>query len=575
MTTLQERPPAVEVPEEPHRSWTSTPTRQLCASMHLYPGLRNSVLELFLGERHRAWGPNYGVDSTAVIRHAWWARRWQRIRDTALGLVLLAMVVTLVSRWWAHGRLVAVGATIAWIVAAVALRRLMRRRRWTARRVAIWYRQRKESWRQFIWWCAAVVVAALGFTGYGFWQAVGRREAMVIGVAAGVVLLIGILDETVVMARARRAMFGRPGGSGERPPREQAPALPARPARRLADLHDSPEPPQTSEHALARVVTYDFGSRRDTFLENTFVGSGSVIDQFQFDIDVARGRTTASGSRKKPKPVDLVSVHHGLERVALTDDLPGSWVGYRTYVDGNGLPELPDCWLPLERMLPSLLHPTADRRTYLCYQVPVVNWDERIILTLFLRADLTGDNLMLHIDTLMLPLMTIGGSANIHQLPRDWWTHGTSAVCRGSTRVWRAAVRGLFWLPGDLSRLTQRVFATWFTNYRIRHHRPVGRGAAYSVREKLAEGVIMVHPNAVQDINRTIAFLMQALRNGLSDYLKSRNIDTSSLEDDIRTVIHRQQNKIGQLHSKNVVFGKKGKAGDQTPDKEDKDDPEK
>ncbi|GGN90119.1 hypothetical protein GCM10010112_75230 [Actinoplanes lobatus] len=559
----------MDVPEEePHRSWTSTPTRQLCASMHMDAGLRNAVLELFLGERHRAWGPNYGADSTAVIRHAWWARRWQRIRDTALGLVLLAMVVTLVSRWWVHGRLVAVGATMAWIAVAVVVRRFMRRKALTVGNAVTWYRRQKESWRQLILLCAAVTVAALALTGYGLWQAVGRREAMVAGMAAGVVLIIGILDAAVVVARARRALTGRPGRDGKLPPRAQAPPLPARLARRLADLYDTPEPPQTSENALARVVTYDFGARRDTFLENTFVGSGSVIDQFQFDIDVARGRTTADGSKKKPKPVDLVSLHRALEGVALTDALPGSWVGYRTYLDGHGLQTVPDCWLPLERMLAGLTDPTATRRTYQCYQVPVVNWDERIILTLFLRADLTGDNLMLHIDTLILPLMSFGGSSVIHRLPADWWTHGTAAVRLGSTRVWRAAVRGLLWLPSDLYRLTQRLSAAWFTNYQIRHNKPVGRGAAYSIREKLAEGVIMVHPNAVQDINRTIAFLMQALRNGLADYLKSRNIDTSSLEDDIRTVIHRQQNKIGELHSKNVVFGK-GKAGDKSPDKEE------
>jgi hypothetical protein len=566
----------VRLPVVSHSSYASAPTRQLCAAMNLDVRLRDFVLELFLGERHRAWGPNYGVDSTAVIRHAWRARRWQRERDMVLGLTVFGLVVVLVSQWWIRGYLVAACATVAWIMAAVAIRRLMRWRQLTVRKVLIWSWRRKKIGRRIVVACVVALVVLLTVTAHGLSRASRREDAVIVVTFACVVVVIGILDAFVVVGRARRALTGRLGG-GDSPllPRDQAPPMPDRLERRLAALHDGPEPAQSSENSLARVVAYDFAGRKDSFLQNTFVGSGSSLGQFEINIDVSQGRSTANGSRKKPKRVDLLSLHQSMEGVALTKDLPGSWSGYRMYVDGQDLKERPallpvpagspNGWLSLDKMHAGLTNPTAGMRTYLCFQVPVVNWDEHIILTLFIRADLTEKNLILHTDTLILPMMAFVDSPLIKDVPNDWWTHCTRAARLGSTRIWRAAVRSFLWLLGDLYRLGRRRYSTWNTNYRVRHDKRVSHGAVFAVREKLAEGVVMVHPNAMQDIDRTISFLMQALRNGLSEYLKSRNIDTSSLDNDIRTVINKQQNKIGEFHANNVVFGNKGKAGDAPP----------
>ncbi|WP_433382846.1 hypothetical protein ACQPZX_19745 [Actinoplanes sp. CA-142083] len=559
-------------------SYSSLPTRQLCAAMNLNVGLRDFVLELFLGERHRAWGPNYGVDSTAVIRHAWRARRWQRERDIVLGLIVLTLVVLLVTRWWARGYLLAAGATVAWIVAAVAIRRLMRRRKLTVRKALSWSWRRKTFGRRVIVACVLVLLVALTITAESFSRALRREDAVIVISFVCVVLVIGIVDVFVVVGRARRALSGpRAGDAAPRMPRDQAPPMPDRLEKRLAALHDGPEPAQSSEDSLARVVAYDFASRMGSFLENTFVGSGSSLEQFEINIDVSQGRPAANGTRKKPKRVDLVSLHQSIGGTVLTRDLPGSWSGYRMYVDGqelNQIPALlprpagsPNGWLSLDEMHTGLAHPTAGTRTYLCLQAPVFNWEEQIILTLFIRADLTGQHLILHTETLILPRMAFVFEPWFMSLPQDWWTHCTTAAGRGSTRIWRAAIRSFLGLLGDLYRFVRRLSSTLNTKYRVRHDHLISHGAVFSIREKLAEGVVIVYPNAVQDINRTIAFLMQALRNGLADYLKGRNIDTSSLVDDIQRVTVRQQNKIGELNANNVVFGHKGKAGDKPAQK--------
>jgi hypothetical protein len=101
---------------------------------------------------------------------------------------------------------------------------------------------------------------------------------------------------------------------------------------------------------------------------------------------------------------------------------------------------------------------------------------------------------------------------------------------------------------------------------RVQHKEQIQHGAAFSIREKLSEGVVVVDPVAVQDIKRTTAFLLQALRYGLQRYLKACNVDTSSLEDDIRTVLKSQHIKIDQLRATNVAFGEKSKVGDGSAD---------
>ncbi|MFI1993555.1 hypothetical protein [Actinoplanes sp. NPDC020271] len=555
------RPPAPRLPV------TTLPTRQLCAAMNLDAELRGFVLSLFLGQRHRAWGPNYGVDTTTVIRHAWRARRWQRLRDAVLGVALLGIVALLVLRWWSRGDLPAVATAVAWVVAAVVFHRIVRRRKGT-----VW-KTLRSMWGKKTTGRRVLVVALFGLLASGYWlvQALRRGDLVVALALLLIVLAIALVDAFVVVRRVRAALTGGlPDGVTPLFPHDQAPALSTKRETWLAALSDVAESAWPSEDPHARVIAYDLDNWREDSLKNTFVGSGFSVGDFEISIDVSKGRQTRNGKVKKSQTIDLMSLHRSLEEIALTKDLPGAWTGYRMYVDGrnlrgkNLLSEAggrPVSWLPLDEVLAGLTGPTASLRTYQCFQVPVVNWNEKIILTLFIRADLTETNLILHTEMLMLPMMDLSGCPLIAEMPRDWWTHATAAVRLGATQVWRTSLHCFLWPLTDLRQVLRRRRAAWTVRYRLRHEQVVSHGAFCSVRESLAEGVRVVHPNAVQDINRTIHFLMQELRNGLAGYLRANDIDTSSLGEEISTVITKQKIAIDRLSADNVVIGK-GKAGD-------------
>jgi hypothetical protein len=309
--------------------------------------------------------------------------------------------------------------------------------------------------------------------------------------------------------------------------------------------------------------------RHETFVNNTFVGSGVSIGSFAINIDVSKGRMGPDGKRLKPGDVDLLDLHRALEQAARAPAVPTLWRGYRMYVDGRKVPDgmLPDpsgppvALRPLPILLDRLLSPVSGERTYLCIQAPVTPWSYQIILTLFVRGDLTEDHLILHNDLLILPGLRLD-NRGWPRPPTDGWTHVSIALRLSTTRIWGAAIRSPANLLGDVGVFVRRCWRRLLLWHWTEHGGRLQHGAVYSIREKLAEGATIVHPNARQDINRTIAFLLQLLRNGLRRYLDGLDIDTARLDHDIRTVIHNQQTKIERMEAKNVTFGDHSPAGD-------------
>jgi hypothetical protein len=553
------------------------PTQWLCGAVYIDADLRRFVLDMFLDTRLRTWPPNYGLDTTAVVRHAWRARRWTRGRDVLLGLTLITGLAVLVTRWLSRDALVPAGVFAALIALLLLARRILRWREIRVRDAYRWLRKRRESGRQLAVLAGLGLVVLASLSGYELVRSLQPGDGVVVGVVALAVVLIGTVDGFVAVGRARRFL----PADDDAPLtvtalRDEAPALPDRYEERLSVNQDRADPEQGSDGSLARVLVYDLPTRRKTFVNNTFVGSGESLGPFEINIDVSRGKPGPDGTLRQPLPVDLEGLHRAVAAAAQRQHADGLWCGFRMYVDGARMSKelLPAQMGPpvamqeLRILLDRLRRPIPGERTYLCVQVPLPNWAHRIVLTLFVRADLTGDLLIVHNDILILPGPMVGGR-NWPRLPTDAWTHGAVALRLGTTRIWGAAAGSPIRLLREAGVLLRRCWRSLWLREQARHQRRFAHGAVYSIREKLAEGAVIVHPDAVQDINATIAFLMLLLRNGLREYLGSRDIDTSKLDDDVKTVINNQQTKIEELHAKNATFGNNSQAGDTNQQKGD------
>ncbi|WP_229074980.1 hypothetical protein [Actinoplanes sp. DH11] len=557
----------------------STPTRQLCAAMNMDERLRNAVLDVFQGRGERGWAPNFGVDSVAVIRHAWRARRWRSAIDALTSLTIVGCLATLLAGWWSRGALPQVGVAVAVIVFGFLIRRLLRWRKVTLLGGLSRLWKRREAGRRVLASIAVLAVGGVAVVARSLSGALRQQDAVIVGAGLVAVVLIGGVYAFVIVGWGRGCFKDDQSSASVKPLREQPSTVPRRWEARLAALADHPDPVQSDVDSVARLIVYDMPARRELFGNNPFVGSGACLGQFQIHIDVQKGRKDANGKRREPKKVGLVSLHRALERIAQNEDMPMAWSGYRTYVNGLRIGELPE-WLdhptgppvsyvPLPSALRALETPTALQRTYLCVQVPVMRWDENIILTLFVRADLTGQFLILHSELLILPGIGHVTPAWAGSLPNDIWTHlGLSA--RFAVRYSWADAAGS---PGRLARaafrLLRRHWWRWRIWLRVLHKRSLQHGAVFSIREKLTEGAVIVDPMAIQDIKRTTSFLLQALRAGLQRYLEERDVDTSKLEDEVRSVVKNQHIKIDKFRARNATFGDNASINDDSDDEEE------
>ncbi|MEU8819985.1 hypothetical protein [Actinoplanes sp. NPDC048796] len=555
---------------DPSPPMDTNPTQWLCGAVYVDLGLRRFVLNKFLDAGLRTWPPNYGLDTTAVVRHAWRAQRWMRHRDILLGLVVLSALVVLATRWLNRGALVPTCVAVGLIGLLILTRRTLRRRKIRLREAFTWLRKRGRFGRRAAVLAALALMITSVLSGHGLVRALRPGDAVVLEIAVAAVVLIGTVDGFVVLGRARRFL---PHLHATTPPavalRDAAPPLPVRLERRLSALEDGASPAKGSDGPLARVLVYDLPTRRRTFVNNTFVGSGESLGPFEINIDVSKGRRDPDGRRREPLPVNLEELHHAVASAAARQDATGLWCGFRMYVDGASISQellptrsgRPVATQELSVVLDRLRQPMVGERTYLCVQLPLANWAYQIMLTLFVRADLTGDHLIVHNDILILPGPMIIGRT-WPRIPTDAWTHASGALRLGITRIWGVAAVSPVRVLWDVCGLLRRLWGRLSIQNHGWHRRPLEHGAVYSIREKLAEGAVVVHPDAVQDINTAIAFLMQLLQNGLRDYLESRDIDATRLDDDIKTVVNNQQTKIEELHAKNVTFGDHSQAGD-------------
>lgn len=96
-----------------HLSHTET-TRYLCAAAHLDANFRNYVIKHVVNEEHKAIGESFGVDAVSVARHCLAARQRALLRDIALFLILLLLIIL-------RFQLFLVWVLLAWAVVFIEL----------------------------------------------------------------------------------------------------------------------------------------------------------------------------------------------------------------------------------------------------------------------------------------------------------------------------------------------------------------------------------------------------------------------------------------------------------------------
>src|SRR5262249_6062834 len=72
-------------------------TRYLCAAAHLNSPFRNYVLEHIVEEEYRAIGESFGADMVSVVRHCLAVRQREMLRDLALLLPLVILVISIIA----------------------------------------------------------------------------------------------------------------------------------------------------------------------------------------------------------------------------------------------------------------------------------------------------------------------------------------------------------------------------------------------------------------------------------------------------------------------------------------------
>ncbi|WP_159079106.1 hypothetical protein [Plantactinospora sp. BC1] len=549
-------------------SANNRPTCRLCEAVHLNGPLRRSILAAYLGRAVSAWPPNYGLDMIAVLRHAWWAQRWERGRNLALCAVIVGVLVVLAAACYSRGDGPVALAVVLLVLLLVFLRRLLRRRRVTVREAFKWFRKWRQRHRALARRVTTLFLLCTLVFGWLISQLAHPQDAQVVLVGAVIIWGIGIVDAYVVAGRARRCRHAYRTLDAPHL-RDVAPAMPDHQERSFYALGEGPDPDQTRGRAIARVIVYDLELRHD----NEFIGSGESIWDVEYRVDTRLGSTGKDGKSRRPKRVDMVTLHRKLEFSMRKAGVPGLWCGYRMYVNGldlfanDVLPEpkkVPVTHQPRDQILQYLRETVATRRTYLCVQVPVSGWDNEIIVTLFVRGQLIGDQLILHSKILILPAMIFTTFGRPEKNPNDGWTQLMHAIHFGTTKIWVTALGSPRLLADEAFAAVRRRWARWRIKKAVKHNREIRYGAIDSIREQLAVGGAVVTPNARQDIRGTIAFLDQTLAKAVRTYLVKRRIDTSSFDGFVQNIFNQHQNKIDQLNAKNVTFGSKSRAGDST-----------
>jgi hypothetical protein len=325
-----------------------------------------------------------------------------------------------------------------------------------------------------------------------------------------------------------------------------APSVSPRRERRLAEL---------ASDAHGNVTVYSGFS--------PFVGCGLDVSGWSFVVDARRGKEALHGNRLRPMPFEVDDLYRctadrmrelRLNRVGLES---------RLFVNGRDLDGLP--WLlPVPAARPSAFvdpqivdyfrRAPSDRvRHYLA--VRVVDWQGELVVSLFLRFALTGDNLFCEASYFLLPPVLeryhdvddLNGVADVRTV--------------GELVIWSLLLTIPVAVIAPFAVL-ERALAPLVNWQRDRTQRRLARqsptydhGAATSVRERAMSGN---YRHYFQKLDRDMYFKLveQQILDAVITFLDSRQVDTSDLKQRQTTILNNGvMISGGSIEAQNFAVG--------------------
>jgi hypothetical protein len=540
--------PADPIPEPEGTQSGTTVTRRLAASVHLDDRACDLLRDQYRIEPHRAAAPSYAVDAIAMVGHAQSARRHQLIRDLLLLGLLGAMIVIIWKALPAEKRAATVVACAIALIAGWAVTRWIRyslKQETTAGALRAYYREHPLGAAGDL---IAVLVLLAGVLAVALATADLYSEIIMLAVFFGAAWVVVAIERYVALSLACQVRTQTPATLG-------AATLSAKLSEDLGRIH-APE---------RNLIVYNSTAN----FYDTFVGSGRQLDTHDINIDVSIGRTDDDGVRLIPQPVDVVDLHRTLQRNLLSVGVPGCWGGHRMYVDGNNLGQIPwsedglfdplDVVIDKQLVLGNLREDGSMRRTYLCIQI--TTWNGDLVVTLFMRATLTGTNL--HVLNKIYVLAPLGFEFRQYEraIPRYWLNRLGTAIAYATQNV----VPRLLHSPQRCAvgpvRLVRRDLRHRWEQWRISHGERFDHGATVSAREWFADPA-SIRANAWDDVVRQVHLLQTGYSAALESYLRERDIDTGSLSESMHNLHIHQATSLTIENVHNLATGKGGSAGD-------------
>lgn len=266
-----------------------------------------------------------------------------------------------------------------------------------------------------------------------------------------------------------------------------------------------------------------------------FVGSGECVHLSVWpSIDISQPARSASGQTLPIRPFDAVDLHTYMARkLPQVAGRAGLRARNRLYVRGVNAGQLgPDLLpdklrRPLSRIPESLVqrglaHPAAGMRTYLCLEM--VGLDDRMIVSMFLRALLDGQRLQWEVSAYVLPPLQ-DRLYQVDLLPTTGFARWRNAAVHAARRAWPALLQA----PG---RTVARPRDSVIRGRRLQRarrdiakgHLPYDYGARSSLRELFSAIGAMTLTDRIQAVE-TLRHLQATILTATKTFLVEHNVD--------------------------------------------------
>ncbi|WP_103504774.1 MULTISPECIES: hypothetical protein [unclassified Streptomyces] len=549
-------------------------TRHLCAGVYVSEQFRDVVVGEVCTAPHRRVAPSYGFDIVPVMRHAWRAALLSAIPRIAM---LAAVVVPALLGSLLAAVLVACGLAFLWrlrrlIALVVSDSRITpptRKRRRRVRAAKTWsFREWLLGWKdpekvrevkRFIGIAIALCATCLVLASASPEQAL---LALCLSLALGVIALAAGAARQVQLNRIHRASTLRPKRMSRR--------------QRVAD--------EQQRHPCAVYRRPQHGGDEDDLTmftlfgeESPFVGAGELVHQWNppMSVQLLRPSDEDAPLHEREHPTPPFQAHELVEHLRkAVQELQSDNREVRLPVQVRDRVYIAETDVSVDRDL--LQGRISDAEMHAIINTPGVKQyhfleiitpmaGSELIATVLLRVNLQGRTLSLSSAACVLTR-----TPRSFQLAEEFGHNGTAAVAL-------AALRGVCSLPREVGRswrgvryicvvMKAALLPRDLTGSPIRN---LLIGTRVSVREEPAQAWAKVQLEKTEILGHVKAIEQRLLR-AVSDFLYSRDVDTSSFSDSALKIINSGIFNIGDNNTFNdnavgngAQVGAGGQQGDQ------------